>query len=59
MKASVKFAGTGGDLFMEGLGLRANGDSARARMVLGWQPKRRDFLLNVGMYYLAWEAAQN
>lgn len=59
MKASVKFAGTGGDLFMEGLGLRANGDSARARMVLGWQPKRRNFLLNVGMYYLAWEAAQN
>ena len=59
LKASVDFAGTGGDVFLEGLGLRTNGDAARARTVLGWQPKRRDFLLNLGMYYLAWEAAQN
>lgn len=58
LKASVNFAGTGGDVFLEGLGLRANGDAARARTVLGWRPKRRDFLLNARLYYLAWEAAQ-
>lgn len=59
LKASVEFAGTGGDLFLEGMGLRSNGDAGRARTVLGWLPKRRDFLLNVGTYYLAWEAAQD
>lgn len=59
LNASVNFAGTGGNVLLEGLALRAKGDAARARTVLGWQPKRRDFLLNVGMYYLAWEAAQN
>ncbi|GAB7357750.1 hypothetical protein MBLNU459_g0403t1 [Dothideomycetes sp. NU459] len=59
LKASVEFAGTGGDVLSEGLGLRTNGDSARARTVLGWQPKRREFLLNIGTYYSAWEASQN
>ena len=59
LKASLNFAGTGGDVFLEGMGLRANGDAARARTALGWEPKRRDFLLNVGIYYSAWEAAQN
>lgn len=59
LKASVEFAGTGGDVFLEGMGLHSNGNAVRARTVLGWLPKRRDFLLNVGTYYLAWEAAQD
>lgn len=58
VNSSIKFVGTGGDLFLEGLTLRSNSDASRARMVLDWQPKRREFLLNVGTYYMAWEAAQ-
>ncbi|THW72989.1 NAD dependent epimerase/dehydratase family protein [Aureobasidium pullulans] len=58
LKTSVDFIGTGGDVFLEAMGLRANVDSSRARTVLGWEPRRRDFLLNVGTYYAAWEVAQ-
>ncbi|CZT15815.1 uncharacterized protein RCC_01649 [Ramularia collo-cygni] len=58
LTANVEFEGTGGDVLMEALGLRANGSASRARSVLGWEARRRDFLLNVGGYYRAWEAAQ-
>lgn len=57
LKANVDFVGSGGDVMMEGLGLRARGDAARAKSVLGWDPKRRNFLLDVGVYYAAWETA--
>lgn len=57
LKAKVELEGTGGNVLMEGLGLRARGTASRARSVLGWEPKRRDFLMNVGIYYRAWEAA--
>lgn len=59
LNADVKFAGTGGEAFLEGLGLRANGEAARAQTVLGWVPMRRAFCMNVGTYYAAWEASQN
>lgn len=59
MKARVDFVGTGGSPVLKDLGLRCNGDAARARTVLGWYPKRNEFLLNSGRYYSAWEASEN
>lgn len=59
LKASVDFVGTGGSPVLEGLGLRSNGDAARARTVLGWYPRRNEFLLNIGKYYSAWEASKD
>lgn len=53
----VVYEGTGGDVVMEGLGLRARGTSSRARSILGWEARRRDFLGDVGVLYRAWEAA--
>lgn len=31
-------------------------DSSRAKTVLGWEPRRREFLLNLAIYIRAWEA---
>ena len=58
LESHVSFDGTGGQVLLETSSLRANGDTARAQTVLGWQPKRRDFLMNIKKYCLAWEAAQ-
>ena len=55
---SIEYQGTGGDAFLEALALVANTDASRARSVLGWTPKRRDFLQNIDVIASAWVSSQ-
>jgi nucleoside-diphosphate-sugar epimerase len=57
-KKRIVYAGTEGNPFLEALSLVVNTDSARARCVLGWEAKRRGFVLNLGVFVEAWRAAQ-
>lgn len=54
----LRYAGTGGNPFLEALSLVGNPDAARARSVLGWEPRRRDFVQNIAPIVAAWRAAQ-
>lgn len=56
--APLEYGGTHGNPFLEALSLVANSDASRARNVLGWEPRRKDFLQNMELYVKAWEAAQ-
>ncbi|KAJ4287142.1 hypothetical protein N0V90_012540 [Kalmusia sp. IMI 367209] len=47
VKAPLEYVGTHGNAFLEALSLVANIDFARARLVLGWQPRRVDFGPNI------------
>jgi nucleoside-diphosphate-sugar epimerase len=58
MVATIEYLGSQGNPFFEALNLITNSDAARARTVLGWEVKRRDFLLNLPIYFQAWVAAQ-
>ncbi|KAL4866185.1 hypothetical protein BDV12DRAFT_173234 [Aspergillus spectabilis] len=54
----VEYTGTHGSPFLEALSLVSKSDASRARTVLGWEPKRKEFILNLPIYVRAWEAAQ-
>ncbi|KAJ5088054.1 hypothetical protein N7456_011670 [Penicillium angulare] len=54
----LEYTGTQGNVFLEALGLVSKADSSRARTVLGWSPKRTEFLLNLPVYVKAWQASQ-
>lgn len=54
----VQYVGTGDNPFFQAMGVRSNLDGARATTVLGWTPKRREFLLGIGKYIMAWKAAR-
>ncbi|KAI0469794.1 NAD(P)-binding protein [Xylariaceae sp. FL0804] len=54
----VRCAGTSGDVFLEATGLAANSDGARARTVLSWEPRRRDFLQNIEITVAAWASTE-
>ncbi|KAL2845475.1 hypothetical protein BJY01DRAFT_214129 [Aspergillus pseudoustus] len=56
--APVEYTGTQGNPFFEALSLVSKADASRARTVLGWEPRRTEFLLNIAIYVRAWEAAQ-
>ncbi|KAJ0414075.1 hypothetical protein BJY00DRAFT_295753 [Aspergillus carlsbadensis] len=56
--APVEYTGTHGSPFYEALSLVSKADGSRARAVLGWEPRRTEFLLNIPVYVRAWEAAQ-
>ncbi|KAL6232875.1 hypothetical protein BDW75DRAFT_246880 [Aspergillus navahoensis] len=56
--AEVEYTGTQGDAFLEALSLVSKNDAARARNVLEWEPKRKNFVLNLPVYVRAWEATQ-
>ncbi|KAL9051503.1 MAG: hypothetical protein Q9162_005976 [Coniocarpon cinnabarinum] len=56
VKAPLDFTGNQGNPFFEALGLVNNNQSSRANLVFGWQPKRKDFLLNLEKYVKAWTA---
>ncbi|KAL4747589.1 hypothetical protein BDW72DRAFT_182419 [Aspergillus terricola var. indicus] len=56
--AEAEYTGTHGDVFLEAMGLVSKNDAARARTVLEWEPKRKDFVLNLPVFVRAWEAAQ-
>lgn len=58
VKGSLEFVGTQGNPFFEALGLVNNNQSSRANIVLGWEAKHRNFLLNLETYVRAWVAAQ-
>ncbi|KAL2838072.1 hypothetical protein BJX68DRAFT_249338 [Aspergillus pseudodeflectus] len=56
--APVEYTGTHGNVFLEALSLVSKTEASRARTVLGWEPRRTEFLLNIPVYLRAWEAAQ-
>lgn len=58
VKAPLHYAGSQGNPFLEALSLVANIDGSRARIVLGWEAKRKDFLQNLPVYIKAWESTQ-
>ncbi|MCJ1468243.1 hypothetical protein MMC07_006871 [Pseudocyphellaria aurata] len=59
LTAELEYVGTQSNPFFEAMGLVSNSsESGRARIVLGWEPKRRAFLMKLALYVAAWEAAQ-
>lgn len=56
--APLEYTGTHGNAFFEALSLVSNSDASRAKTVLQWTPRRREFLLNLPVYIKAWEASQ-
>ena len=56
--AKLEYAGTHGNPFLEALSLVSKSDASRARTVLGWEPRRKEFILNLPLYIQAWEASQ-
>lgn len=54
----LEYIGTQGNRFYEAMGLVSNSESGRARIILGWEPKRRGFLMNLALYVAAWKEAQ-
>jgi len=57
-KGSVQLVGHGDDAFAEAMSVTTNNASARARMLLGWEPKRRPFVDGMDAYGPAFAAAQ-
>lgn len=57
-KAPLEYIGTQGNVFFEALGLVSKSDASRAKTVLGWTPRRTEFLLNIPVYVKAWQASQ-
>ncbi|KAL3474743.1 hypothetical protein BJX99DRAFT_231231 [Aspergillus californicus] len=55
---AVEYTGTQGDVMLEAMSAVGNSEAGRARAVLGWYPKRLEFVLNMPVYIRAWEAAQ-
>lgn len=58
VKASLEYAGTQGNPFLEAIGLTTDNRSSRAAIVLGWQAKKQHFVQNLDIYVKAWAAAQ-
>jgi nucleoside-diphosphate-sugar epimerase len=58
IEAPIEYLGSNGNPFFEALNLVTNSDGTRAKTVLGWEAKRHEFLLNLLVYFKAWEAAQ-
>ncbi|KAL4737623.1 hypothetical protein BDV11DRAFT_216610 [Aspergillus similis] len=56
--AEVENTGTHGGAFLEAMNLVSKNDAARTRTVPEWEPKRKNFVLNLPVYVRAWEAAQ-
>jgi nucleoside-diphosphate-sugar epimerase len=56
--APLEYTGTHGNPFLEALSLVSKSDASRAKTVLGWNPKRIEFLLNLPIYLKAWQASQ-
>ncbi|OJJ00343.1 hypothetical protein ASPVEDRAFT_27078 [Aspergillus versicolor CBS 583.65] len=57
LTAEVQYTGTRGDVMLEAMSTAGNSEGGRARAVLGWYPKRTEFVLNMAVYIRAWEAA--
>ncbi|KIW98850.1 uncharacterized protein Z519_00513 [Cladophialophora bantiana CBS 173.52] len=57
-KLELELVGPGDHLFLQPLGATVQCDSARARELLGWEPKRNGLVKEMGIYAKAWEASQ-
>ena len=57
-KGEITYAGTMDNPFLEALGLRTDSDFGRSRAVLGWTPRRNDFIGELPVLVQAWKAAQ-
>lgn len=58
LKTPLEYAGPQGDPLLEAVSLVSYGDASRARTVLGWEAKHKEFLLNLPVTVMAWKAAQ-
>jgi len=58
LKAPVEYAGTMGNAFLEALAEVNNSENSRARSVLGWQPRRTDFIGDMPAVIEAFKAAK-
>lgn len=56
--ARIEYVGTMGNSFLEALSLVSNVDYSRARIVLGWTPRRKYVLQNLSVIVAAWKSAQ-
>lgn len=54
-KGGLKLVGPGDDLFMAAMGTSLNGDSGRAKTILGWSPRKIGFVQGMGRFIRAWE----
>jgi nucleoside-diphosphate-sugar epimerase len=57
VKARLGYTGAQGYPFLEAASLVGYGDRFRARTVLGWEAKYKDFLLNLPVIVMAWKVA--
>ena len=58
-QGTVELTGHGGDLFAEAMSTSMRGSSARAKQLLGWEPKRLDgFVKDMDLYAAAFVANQ-
>ena len=58
LKGEIEYQGHGGDAFMEAMAHEHQGSAARANMLLGWAPKRRNMLQDLKVLLKAFEANQ-
>lgn len=58
LKAKLEYVGNQDNPYFEAMGLVTNYQSSRANIVLGWTPKRLDFILKLDTYVKAWAASQ-
>ncbi|RMZ74560.1 hypothetical protein GMOD_00003612 [Pyrenophora seminiperda CCB06] len=58
VKAELVYGGTFGNPFLEALSLVANTDFSRAKVALGWAPKKVEFVSLIAMYVDAWRATE-
>jgi len=57
-KGNVKMVGAGEDLFAKAMCVSFNGNSGRAKTILGWEPKRFGFVKGMDVFAKAWAAAK-
>jgi len=57
-KGEVRLVGPREDLFMDAMGTSFNGDSGRAKMILGWTPRKVRFVQEIGVFMRAWVAGK-
>ena len=58
LEKELEFVGSGGNVLFEGIGTRQDLVAERARIVLGWEPKRRSFVRDAKVVVEAWKAAR-
>ncbi|KAF2103550.1 NAD(P)-binding protein [Rhizodiscina lignyota] len=57
-KGKVELVGAGDNLFAAAMSTTGTNHAERARMILGWEPKRLGFVDGMGVYGKAFEASQ-